>query len=74
MCEPPATMVENAGKAELRQRSWATPDDVIPSRLQKFMEIRTGTEERRRRPPSHQMGKWRSFLLSFILWLVEAVD
>ncbi len=32
-----------AGKAEPRQRSWATPDDVIPSRSQKkFMEIRTG--------------------------------
>ncbi len=56
-----ATLVENASKAELRQRSWATPDDVIPSRSQKFVKTRTGTEEQRRRPPSHQRRKWRFF-------------
>ncbi len=27
---PPATVVENAGKAELRQRSWATPMTSFP--------------------------------------------
>ncbi len=45
------------GQAGPRQRSWATPDDVIPSRSQKSMKTRTGTEERRRQPPSHQRGK-----------------
>ncbi|KAF4107359.1 hypothetical protein G5714_011723 [Onychostoma macrolepis] len=33
---------ENAGKAEPRQRSWATPEDVIPSRPLKFVEKRVG--------------------------------
>ncbi len=41
------------GQAEPRQRRWATPDDVIPSCSLKFVKTRTGTEERRRLPPSH---------------------
>ncbi len=45
-------------QAEPRQRSWATADDVIPSRSQKSVKTRTGTEERRRQPPSHRRGKW----------------
>ncbi|ROI79344.1 hypothetical protein DPX16_7232 [Anabarilius grahami] len=53
---PPATLVENAGKAELRQRSWVPADDVIPSRSRKFEESRTGTGKQRRQPPNHYQG------------------
>ncbi len=55
---PPVTLVENAGITELRQHSWATSMTSSPLARKKFVEIRTGTEERRRRPPSHLRGKW----------------
>ncbi|ROL51662.1 hypothetical protein DPX16_19181 [Anabarilius grahami] len=56
---PPATLVENAGKVELRQGSWVPADDVIPSRSRKFVESRTGTEKQRRQPPNHYQGPGR---------------
>ncbi len=49
------------GQAEPRPAQLGNTDDVIPSRSQKFVKTRTGTEERRRRPPSHLRGKWRFF-------------
>ncbi|KAF4116511.1 hypothetical protein G5714_004000 [Onychostoma macrolepis] len=42
LCHGHCRVVENAGKAEPRQRSWATPEDIIPSRPQKFVEKRVG--------------------------------